>query len=268
MKSTQQLEHELAAHQHGQYRRTEAWSAQKRGKSTPPVERSPQKGPDKIYDRSRKRVKAKPVRASRNPRGGRGRGSHTLSDSTLKAVAVATLAPERTRALKKKTRTTNATPTEPPPESKKVQNTLDVFRKVYGQNTKGVSVVPMEPMSDAVKKKRAKARRGKSAPPVRDRGRFYVPPLATDFEISLKVARTMARDGEISLADSLAATRMLLQKDNLILGALNIAPEEAVFSEDIEDRPGEKERMARFMANQKAVLSKVRDKLISSDSAS
>ena len=120
----------------------------------------------------------------------------------------------------------------------------------------------MDPMPDAIREKRAKARRGKSAPPARDRGRFYVPPLATDFEISLKVARTMARDGEISLADSLAATRMLLQKDNLVLGALHIAPDEAVFSEDIEDQPVQKERMAQFMSSQKVVLGKVRERLI------
>jgi hypothetical protein len=150
-------------------------------------------------------------------------------------------------------------------ESSEPRSTLDVFRKVYGRNTRGVAVVPMEPMPEAIRKKRAKARRGKSAPPVRDRGRFYVPPLATDFEISLKVARTMARDGEISLADSLAATRMLLQKDRLVLGALHIAPDEAVFSEDIEDQPGQKERMAQFMSSQKVVLGKMRARLMKND---
>ena len=41
-------------------------------------------------------------------------------------------------------------------------------------------------------------------------------------------------------ARPLQRTRMLLQKDNPILGALHIAPEEAVFSDDIEDQPGRK----------------------------
>ena len=181
-------------------------------------------------------------------------------ESPLKAVAVATLSPNRSDIA-----ASVVVPAESVSESSEPRSTLDVFRKVYGRNTQGVSVAAMEPMPDAIRKKRAKARRGKSAPPVRHRGRFYVPPLATDFEISLKVARTMARDGEISLADSLAATRMLLQKDSLVLGALHIAPDEAVFSEDIEDQPGQKERMAHFMSSQKVVLGKVRERLMKDD---
>ena len=110
--------------------------------------------------------------------------------------------------------------------------------------------MPMEPMSDAVKK-RARARRGKSAPPVRDRGRF-VPPLATDFEISLKVARTMAPGRrDFSREDSLTLTRMLLQKDITSSWGLTSLQRKLCSAMILKTSLGRKERMAQFMSSQR-----------------
>ncbi len=109
-----------------------------------------------------------------------------------------------------------------------------------------------------------KGRRGRSAPPGK-RGRFYVPPLATDYEISLQVVRSIAAAGEISVADQLAATRMLLQKDGTVLGALGIRRSEAVFSEDVADDEDGGEtnaaRLADFMKSKRPLLDRMAQSL-------
>ena len=246
----------------------DTWCAPRRGKSTPPAPRSKlaQSQDAKVPHRSRlvsdeilpsQTYNTRTVGSSDSKQSYRDR----ISVEVLLSSQQVASGSERSRSIKHSEPTT----------------TLDVFRKVYGRNVKGVSVAPMAPMTDATRKNLAQKRRGRSAPPVRNHGKFYVPPLATDFEISLKVARAMARDGEISLEDSLAATRMLLHKDSMILGALNIAQEEAVFSEDIEDSVDEsgdgimssvrnispkqrqREKMEKFMTESRDMLGRLRE---------
>ena len=91
------------------------------------------------------------------------------------------------------------------------------------------------------------SQRGCSAPPPVQRNRFWVPPLETDYEISLKVVRGIARDGDISLAESLVATQMLLSRDSVMLNALGIKKNEAQFSEDMDNNDTSMQRMEEFM---------------------
>tara|TARA_B110000090_G_C13050103_1_gene319183 strand:+ start:75 stop:515 length:441 start_codon:yes stop_codon:yes gene_type:complete len=129
-----------------------------------------------------------------------------------------------------------------------------MFRKVYGKNCTNVSVEPMAPLTTSRRSRRRRGggggkdgSRGRSAPPPAVRNRFWVPPLETDYEISLKVVRGIARDGEISLAESLAATQMLLSRDSVMLNALGIKKEEAQFSEDMDNTKETSQRMDDFM---------------------
>ena len=146
-------------------------------------------------------------------------------------------------------------------------NTLDMFRKVYGRDTTSVSVDAMAPMSNPRRGRKKKSNgssrssRGKSAPPIQH-NRFWVPPLETDYEISLKVVRGIARDGDISLQESLAATQMLLQRDSVLLGALGIQKKDAQFSEDMENDDESMQRMALFMNSKKHLLTRMKDKVM------
>ena len=143
------------------------------------------------------------------------------------------------------------------------KDTLEMFRKVYGKNTTNVSVDPMAPMTISHRGRRHRShanRRGRSAPPVQ-RNRFWVPPLETDYEISLKVVRGIARDGDISLQESLTATHMLLQRDSVMLNALGISAKDAQFSEDMENDDESMKRMAQFMVTQRHNLVRMKKKV-------
>ena len=138
---------------------------------------------------------------------------------------------------------------------------------MYGRNTKGVSVDPMAPMAESSRRRRRnnnnkKNRRGQSAPPPVERGRFWVPPLETDYEISLKVVQGIARDGDISMEESLMATQMLLQRDSVLLGALGIAPKEAQFSEDMDNDDETMKKMEIFMKSQRHIVSRMQQKVM------
>ena len=51
--------------------------------------------------------------------------------------------------------------------------------------------------------------------------KFYVPPFATDYELLFKSLNQAVRYGDISLSDSIGASKMLLAKDKTTIGALN-----------------------------------------------
>ena len=214
--------------------------------------------------------------SSRNGRGSsvppRDFNSDRLKESRLKSKTSSKHKTERSypnvnsNHIKSKTTSTAAAAAAAAVKSRPT-NTLDMFRKVYGRDTTSVSVDAMAPMSNPRRGRKKKSNgssrssRGKSAPPIQH-NRFWVPPLETDYEISLKVVRGIARDGDISLQESLAATQMLLQRDSVLLGALGIQKKDAQFSEDMENDDESMQRMALFMNSKKHLLTRMKDKVM------
>ena len=193
--------------------------------------------------------------------------TRSATTTTTSSSASSTSSTATATALLPATRTPSPPPppssssSPPPAPATKPKNTLEMFRKVYGRNTKGVSVDPMAPMAESSRRRR-RNRRGQSAPPPVERGRFWVPPLETDYEISLKVVQGIARDGDISMEESLMATQMLLQRDSVLLGALGIAPKEAQFSEDMDNDDETMKKMEIFMKSQRHIVSRMQQKVM------
>jgi hypothetical protein len=123
---------------------------------------------------------------------------------------------------------------------KRFETSLDLFRRVHGNKSgvavhKGDAAVNKFGISgpDVPKKKNIALKKSKN---VDKRSKFYVPPFATDYELLFRSLNEAVRYGELSLHDSVAATKMLLSKDVATLNALQLGlkPENCHFSEDLE----------------------------------
>ena len=100
--------------------------------------------------------------------------------------------------------------------------------------------------------------------------KFYVPPFATDYELLFKSLNQAVRYGDISLSDSIGASKMLLAKDETTINALNklgLQMDDCEFSEDLALKKStetiskmNQDKMKTLLENQK--MGKVVDEMM------
>jgi Ca2+-binding EF-hand superfamily protein len=153
------------------------------------------------------------------------------ADKVMRTLGGRTIRPKRRRKQKKK-KMTEKERLRLEWEQNRPKSSLELYRRVYGNKAgvtvhKGVGVQPA-PVRAAASKKAAEKNKG-------ERGKFYVPPYATDYELLFRSLNQAVRYGEMSLSDSLSTTKLLMAKDETTLGALGLGltPKDCEFSEDL-----------------------------------